>query len=582
MTKDPSQPQYKLRPYQQKAVDSALAYFRKQRKPATIVLPTGAGKSLVIAELAKIAKGRVLVLAHVRELVEQNHEKYQSYGLEAGIFSAGLNRKDSSEKVIFGGIQSVVRAEENFFKDFSLVIIDECHRVSVDPDSQYQKVITKLRQNSPTLCILGLTATPYRQGLGWVYRFHSKGILRSEEPRFFEKCIFEISLKQMIREGYLTPPIKLDSPVAAYDFSELQLNTSREYNVKDIETVLKAQKRITPLIVNNICDLSEGRSGVLIFTASVRHAKEVLSYLPAGESSIILGDTPTEERDLIIKNLKAKKLKFLVNVSVLTTGFDAPHIDLIAILRPTESISLFQQIVGRGLRLSEGKEDCLVLDYTGMNHSIFDPEIEEKKPSEDSVPVKVKCPECNFENDFWGIVDTEGNIIEHFGRKCHGATEDPNTFSINSCQYRFRFKLCNECGEENDIAARECSRCRALLVDNDAKLKEARSMKDAHVMQPDLMEFQESTDKKGRPRLEIRYYDLDGQHLSEFFYLNNNSGRKAFFYNFTRLHAKLPERKIEVSSIQEAISLKKSFRQPMFVIARKQKYYWKIQEKIFA
>ncbi len=581
MSSDSNQLGYKLRPYQKKAVDSAVNYFRKQRKPATIVLPTGAGKSLVIAQLAKIANGRVLVLAHVRELVEQNHEKYQSYGLNAGIFSAGLNRKDTSEKVIFGGIQSVVRAESSFFKDFSLVIIDECHRVSNDPDSQYQKVISKLREKSPAICILGLTATPYRLGLGWIYKYHSKGILRTDESRFFEKCIFEIGLKEMIRDGYLTPPVKLDSPVAAYDFSELKLSTSKEYSVEDIETVLKKQKRVTPLIVNNIYDLSEDRVGVIIFTASVRHAEEVLSYLPPEESSIILGSTPSEERDTIVKNLKARKLKFLVNVSVLTTGFDAPHIDLIAILRPTESISLFQQIVGRGLRLSEGKKDCLVLDYTGMDHSIFNPEIEEKKPSEDSVPVKVKCPECNFENDFWGIVDSDGNIIEHFGRKCHGATEDPKDFSIVPCRYRFRFKLCNECGEENDIAARECARCSALLVDNDTKLKEARAMKDAHVMRPDLMDFQESKDKKGRSRLEIRYYDLDGQHLSEYFYLNSESGRKAFYYNFSRLHTRLPERRIRVSSVEDAISLKSSFRQPLFVIARKQKYYWKIQEKIF-
>ena len=108
---------YRLRPYQQEAVDKTLNYFRKKREPAVIVLPTGAGKSLVIAELAKIARGRVLVLAHVKELVEQNHGKYTSYQLEAGIYSAGLNKKDSSQKVIFGSIQSVARADDSFFDD---------------------------------------------------------------------------------------------------------------------------------------------------------------------------------------------------------------------------------------------------------------------------------------------------------------------------------------------------------------------------------------------------------------------------------------------------------------------------------
>jgi DNA repair protein RadD len=102
---------YQLRDYQQSAVDSTIRYFQRKRDPAVIVLPTGAGKSLVIAELAKIAKGRVLVLAHVKELVEQNYEKYKSYGLEAGIFSASLGKKDFSQKAIFGSIQSVARAD---------------------------------------------------------------------------------------------------------------------------------------------------------------------------------------------------------------------------------------------------------------------------------------------------------------------------------------------------------------------------------------------------------------------------------------------------------------------------------------
>src|SRR3954463_14040229 len=112
---------YKLRPYQQEAVDNVLRFFRKKREPVLIVLPTGSGKSLVIAELARIAKGRVLVLAHVKELVEQNHEKYVSYGLSAGIFSASLGKKDRHEKAIFGSVQSVARASDDFFGDFSLL-----------------------------------------------------------------------------------------------------------------------------------------------------------------------------------------------------------------------------------------------------------------------------------------------------------------------------------------------------------------------------------------------------------------------------------------------------------------------------
>jgi DNA repair protein RadD len=153
---------YQLRPYQHEAVQATIAHFRKERTPAVIVLPTGAGKSLVIAELARIARGRVLVLAHVKELVEQNFEKYSSYKLSAGIFSAGLNRKDMQQKVIFGSIQSVANASSEFFQDYSLVIIDECHRVGLDSDTQYHDVINKLKNANSDLCLLGLTPTPRR------------------------------------------------------------------------------------------------------------------------------------------------------------------------------------------------------------------------------------------------------------------------------------------------------------------------------------------------------------------------------------------------------------------------------------
>src|SRR4051812_186916 len=116
-----------------------------------------------------MAKGRVLVLAHVKELVEQNHEKYVSYGLSAGIFSASLGKKDRHAKAIFGSVQSIARASDSFYDDFSLLVIDECHRVADESDTQYQEVIRKLQARNPGLRILGLTATPYRLGLGWIY-----------------------------------------------------------------------------------------------------------------------------------------------------------------------------------------------------------------------------------------------------------------------------------------------------------------------------------------------------------------------------------------------------------------------------
>lgn len=572
---------YQLRPYQKEAVSATLKHFREDRSPAVIVLPTGAGKSLVIAELAKIAKGRVLVLAHVRELVEQNYEKYISLGLEAGIYSAGLQRKETDAKTIFGSIQSIARASDPFFSDFSLLIIDECHRVSTDSDTQYFQVLSKLQKSNPDICILGLTATPYRLGYGWIYEFNSyRKIRQTGKDRFFKKCIFDLSIKSMIKNGYLTTPIKIKSPVASYDFSSLKLDGS-QFVTAQIEALLKDQNRITPLIIQNIMDMGVERKAVMIFTSSVQHAREILQYLPAESSALVVGDTEGAVRAEIIEAFKLQKLKYLVNVSVLTTGFDAPHIDVIAVLRPTESASLYQQIVGRGLRLSPGKSDCLILDYTGQSHDLFSPDIEDDRPNPQSEIVEVPCPACGLVNHFWGLVNPDGLLLEHFGRKCKGAFEDISTGQVTECGFLFRFKRCEKCGSENDIAARNCKNCQNVLVDNNQKLKEAMSLKDAHVMKVDSMSFLKSQDKKGTPRLEISYYDFDANVLKEYFYLNSMESKKAFYFNFIRMHNRVPGQQIDCDGIDRVLQNKSKFRVPAYVIARKEKNYWNIREKIF-
>jgi DNA repair protein RadD len=573
---------YQLRDYQQHAVDSVLGFFRKKRVPAMVVLPTGAGKSLVIAELARIAKGRVLVLAHVKELVEQNYEKYRSYDLSAGIFSASLGKKDWDQKAIFGSVQSIARAPDEFFNDFSLLVIDECHRVADEGATQYQEVIKKLLDRNPSLCILGLTATPYRLGLGWIYEYSQSGEIKTDQPRFFKQCVYELPLSYMIKNKYLTTPVKVDIPVTCYDFSELS-EKDRLYTAAEVEEILKSQKRLTPFIIKNIIDITEryDRKGVMIFSASVRHAEEILSYLPAGDARLVIGDTAMQERNEIVEDFKQKKFKYLVNVSVLTTGFDAPHVDVIAILRPTESNSLYQQIIGRGLRLSPDKKDCYVLDYTGMGHDIYAPEISDKRPK-NTVPVIVPCPICNHENDFWGYADSDGIILEHFGRKCRGATQDPKTLEVTPCGFRFRLKLCHACGAENDLTAKSCEKCKAALIDADAKLKQAKLSKNAHVLTPDRITFEERKDKNGKAYLEIRYYDFDGQYVSEAHFFSNPSSIKKFNINFLRSHLRRPEFALEFTNPADVIKYQKLFRLPAFVIARKQDQFWKITEKVFA
>jgi DNA repair protein RadD len=197
------------------------------------------------------------------------------------------------------------------------------------------------------------------------------------------------------------------------------------------------------------------------------------------------------------------------------------------------------------------------------------------------VPVKVSCPQCQHENDFWGVTTPEGEVLEHFGKKCQGAIESPDGGEILPCGFRYRYRSCERCGAENDHAAKRCHQCGNELVDTETRLREVSAFRDAHVMRPDSMTFARKIDKKGGERLEIRYYDLDGQYLSEIFFFENEQDTKVFFHNFIRMHHRLPGTKLEVSSIDEAIRAKERFRLPLYIVARKQEHYWRIREKIF-
>ena len=572
---------YTLRPYQADSVKSVIHYFRKHQTPAVLVLPTGAGKSLVIAELARLAKGRVLVLAHVKELVEQNHEKYEGYGLKGSIFSAGLGRKETDQQVVFASVQSVVRNLDSFSNQFSLLVIDECHRVPDEKNSSYQKVITHLRENNSGIKVLGLTATPYRLGMGWIYQYHTRGQVRSEETRFFRDCIFELPIRYLLDEGFLTPARMIDAPVLSYDFSQLKPASTGRYKEAELDMVIEQSKRATPQIVDQIIHLAQDKLGIMVFAATVRHAQEILGLLPEGEAAIVIGDTPTLERDQIINDFKEHKIKFLVNVSVLTTGFDAPHVDLIAILRPTESISLYQQIVGRGLRLSPGKKECLVLDYAGNSYDLYQPEVGDPKPDSDSEIITIPCPACGFNNNFWGKLDSNGFLLEHFGRKCQGYFTDEDTGEREHCNYRFRAKYCGECGADNDIAARICHECDTTLVDPDKKLKEALNLKDALVFECLEMDLNVLKDNKGKSQLKVTYRGENQAQVHEFWSLTTKKQKQNFKDQFVRPHLADRHRPFEEASPSKVVAHQHRFRPPQFVIARKVGRFWKMRDKIF-
>ncbi|WP_159820921.1 DEAD/DEAH box helicase [Colwellia sp. 20A7] len=645
---------FQLRDYQQEAVSKVLKHFKRTNESAVIVLPTGSGKSLVIAELARLAKRKILVLTHVKELVEQNHQKFESYGVTAGIYSAGLKLKETQHQVTFASIQSAARNLDDFNTPYSLIIIDECHRVNLAStdltgeqsdvpskgllidksqsllkdrskfqlkdktkdalngeskesasklgnSNQYQQIIDKLMQVNPEVKLLGLTATPYRLGMGWIYKKHYRGFVRTQEKRPFEHCIYELPLHYLIKKNYLTKPNLVDATIEHYDFSSLRANASGDYSPTDMNYLLNKNPRVTQSIIEQVIELGEKRQGIMIFAATVEHAKEVYSYLPATLSALITGATDNTERDALIKAFKRKDIKYLVNVSVLTTGFDAPHVDMIAILRPTQSVSLYQQIIGRGLRLSENKKDCLVIDYTGNDFDLYQPEVGEKKPNSKSQPVQVVCPSCEFPNIFWGICDDDGYLVEHYGRRCQGLVYAPaeeqeqqeqpeQQISESQCDYRFVFKECPHCGGENDIAARTCLQCFEVLVDPDDMLKKALQLKDSKIIRCaglNLTRVNGKVSDKGADKLKIIYHDEEGTELNESFDFARPNQVKAFNAIFAkRLSAKLnvqlgSTESFEVTTLDQALKLANLLPCPDFVIARKQKYYWRIKDRLF-
>ncbi|MDX1818967.1 MAG: DEAD/DEAH box helicase [Marinobacter sp.] len=571
---------FKLRPYQQEAVDATLNHFRKSDESAVIVLPTGAGKSLVIAELARLARRRILVLTHVKELVEQNHAKYESYGLEGGIFSAGLKRKENRHQVTFASVQSVAANLDQFRDEYSLVIIDECHRVSGEETSQYQRIIELLRQQNESLKVLGLTATPYRLAMGWIYRYHYRGFVRGgdeQQDKPFQHCIYELPLSYMINRGYLTKPELVNAAVAQYDFSALPRDRFGEHAERDVNELLGKHKRVTRAIIEQVMELAAERQGVMIFAATVDHAREITGYLPQHETALVTGGTDLKERASLIQRFKQRQLKYLVNVSVLTTGFDAPHVDFIAILRPTQSVSLYQQIVGRGLRLDEGKQDCLVIDYAGNHVNLHHPEVGEPKPNPDSEPVQVFCPGCGFANIFWGKTDSDGQVIEHYGRRCQGLLEpaEGEAARPQQCDYRFRFKECPHCGGENDIAARNCGQCHNAIIDPDDQLRDALKLKDAMVIRCAGISLGVDGSK-----LKITYHGEDGEELRESFDFSKPAQRAVFSKMFGRRFASGQAPKT-FNKADEVLELQALLPAPDFVIARKQKHYWQVQERMF-
>lgn len=376
-----------LRDYQSSACYATLNHAKYMDGHGYIMLPTGAGKSHVIAELASKLPGNVLVLADRKELLEQNHAKFPN-PLEVGIYSAGLGVKDYSKRITVAGIQSVAANPPTHPIDW--LIIDECDRV---PDNQDIGKYWELQKLHPKSRIIGLTATPYR--------------LKSGKLKWGEE-IFSIGYKPLMDKGWLCPlvnkcPLPEDFNVNA------EVTSMGDYKLSDIEAQYIDEKLLNASIAK-LMEYSAGRNHVLIFVSTVKHGEilqAALMELHDVVAPMVTANSPKDERKEYIKYFRNGRFKYLINCELYTRGFDAPCVDMIAIFRPTKSKALHEQILGRGVRLNEGKRDCLVLDMAGNlreHGGLGSPYIENAKGKDKAAKRGRICPVCE--------TFIEGNNIE--------------------------------------------------------------------------------------------------------------------------------------------------------------------------
>ena len=347
---------YTLRPYQRQAVDAAVRYFTTgNRRNGLIVLPTGSGKSLVIANIINRLDCPVLVFQPSKEILVQNYEKLLSYGVtDCSVFSASCNSKQIN-RITFATIGSVRNCKEWFMR-FRYVIIDECHLVKADAGMYYDFI-------KATGCkVIGLTATPYRLYSSRFYGSMLRFITRTN-PRIFNDLICCIQVRTLMDQGYLARLNYYQLNIV--DTNLLKVNsTGADYTDASVRALYRDIKFNDTLenIIRRL--LVAGRDSVLVFTKFVDEAENLVRTL-GGEAAVVSSQMDMKERDRILRDFKAKRIKVVANVGVLTTGFDFPELATIVLARPTRSLSLYYQMVGRALRPHPTKTEGWIVDLCG-------------------------------------------------------------------------------------------------------------------------------------------------------------------------------------------------------------------------
>ena len=367
-----------LRDYQLAAVKAA----NEASEHTLIVLPTGAGKSHVIGGIcATNTNSNVLIISHVKEILEQNAEKLMEYvpTQRVGIYSSGLGQRRRS-KYCVAGIQSIYK-KAAFFKKYDIILIDEAHMIPPDGEGRY---VSFLKEVDPKK-VIGLTATPFRLKSGHLI-----------DGPLFKSVAYTADVRKLIEQGYLCN-LTSKATETSLDVQNVKV-VAGDYNKRDLSLKLD-QNSITNRIVEELVDKHTNRKSWLVFAIDIAHAEHVAAALQAkGIVAATVHSQMLDDRSPYLQAFKRGEIQALVSIETLTTGFDAPNVDLIALLRPTQSPVLHIQMIGRGLRPAPNKENCLVLDFAGniaRLGPIDDVEIiKDKIKGQGDAPTK-RCPECD-------------------------------------------------------------------------------------------------------------------------------------------------------------------------------------------
>lgn len=362
-----------------------------------IVVPTGGGKSLIGAQICldEVAFGRVLMLTHIKELVEQNESELRGLApeLDIGVYCSGLKRWEWNADIVIASVQSIYKKLDEL-DSITLIVIDECHRITPVGGKMYRAVL----EHFPGIPVIGMTATPFRTGTGYLAPVpNDQGVIGPKtDNMIFDQIAYSIEYETLVAEGHLVPFAKLGSELA-YSDEGLHMKAG-EFIQAELDTLVDDNAK-TKAIIAQIVQRAEERWALLIIAINVRHAYVMQRFFAehGWAASVVHGNLSAAERDEATVAFLSGLYRVEISVGIRTTGFNYPALDCVVLCRPIGSPVLYIQCGGRGTRTAPGKVDCLLLDYGG-NIARFGGfgkiEVKEKSASKD----RKKCPSCGESN----------------------------------------------------------------------------------------------------------------------------------------------------------------------------------------